>query len=293
MEANVDKSVSLRAIAAELNASPDSEVLAFEAMRPGEYHDMAPIRIEGLVIILCTRGEGSIGLDLSDYELRPDVLLVVQPNNYIRYIHSTPDFQACIVVCSINTVQSILPKLTDLLPLLMQHRLMPAVQLTREEAEGIRAFYDFIKLKIEGPATPFRHHKVLSMLQAALFEMMDIRLTREDEAGITHTRKEEIMARFLISVSANFRTERQVSFYAKALCITPKHLSTVVKETSGRTASEWIDSYVIMEAKMLLRTTDLTIQEITQRLNFTNQSFFGKYFKHHVGQSPTAFRNER
>ncbi len=286
----IDNTVSLRDIALALNASPDSEVLAFDSMRPGDVDDVAPIRIDGLAIILCTKGEGEIGIDLTTYKLRENSLLIVQPNNYMRRVRTSDDFESCCVLCSVNTVQSILPKLTDMLPLLMQHRLMPATELTVSEAEGIKAFYKFIKLKLDGPRTPFLHAKVLSMLQAALFEMMDIRLAREDAAGITHTRKEEIMARFILSVTENFRTERQVGFYAKQLCITPKHLSTVVKETSGRTAGEWIDSYVMMEAKMLLRTTDLTIQEITTRLNFTNQSFFGKYFKHHSGQSPTAFR---
>ena len=72
------------------------------------------------------------------------------------------------------------------------------------------------------------------------------------------------------------------------LCVTPKHLSATIKETSGRTAGEWIDSYVIIEAKTLLRNTGLTIQEVSAKLNFSNQSFFGKYFKHITGISPRS-----
>jgi len=289
---NIDNSVSFNAVANALNTSPDAEVLAFDGVRPRMIDDLAQLRLDGLAIILCTQGVGRIGIDLADYELTTNSLLIIQPQNYLRYIHASDDFRSCNVLCSVSAVEAILPKLTDLMPMLIQHRLMPATKLTQEEAEGIKAFYTFIKLKLAGPKTPFRQHKVLSMLQAALFEMMDIRLARADAAGITHSRKEEIMARFILSVCENFKHERQVAFYAKQLCITAKHLSTVVKELSGRTAGEWIDSYVMMEAKMLLRTTDLTIQEITTRLNFANQSFFGKYFKHHSGQSPTLFRQE-
>ena len=287
-----DNTVSIRDIAKFINASPDSEVLAFDSVRPTKIDDIAPVRIDGLVIILCTQGEGNMTIDLNTYELKRNTLLIIQPNNYVRSLHTSPDFEGMSVICSTHTVEAILPKLTDMLPMLMQHRMMPATVLTEDEAEGIMAFYKFIKLKLNGPASPFLHHKVQSMLQAALFEMMDIRLAREDASHITRTRKEEIMARFILSVTGNFRRERQVAFYAKQLCITPKHLSTVVKETSGRTAGEWIDSYVMMEAKMLLHTTDLTIQEISSRLNFTNQSFFGKYFKHHAGISPTQFRDK-
>ncbi|MBD5231344.1 MAG: AraC family transcriptional regulator [Bacteroidales bacterium] len=285
-----DNPVSISVVARFLNASPDSEVLAFDNVRFQQLDESVPVRIDGLAIILCTEGRASITIDLTKYELRPNSLLIIQPNNFVRAMESSDDFHAHVVLCSVNTVQAILPKLTDMLPTLMQHRLMPVTNLTDNEAAGIKAFYQFIKLKIDGPKTNFQKHKVLSMLQAALYEMMDIRLTRDTAEGITHSRKEEIAARFILSVTENFRRERQVAYYAKQLCITPKHLSTVVRETTGRTAGEWIDSYVIMEAKMLLRTTDLTIQEITTRLNFTNQSFFGKYFKHHTGQSPTAFR---
>lgn len=285
-----DNTVSLSEVAQALNTSMDIDVLAFDSMRPSEIKEFAPIRIDAMAIILCTGGYGRIGIDLEDYEVKRNTLVVIQPQNYLRFVESSPDMQSCCVLCSINVVEMILPKLTDILPVLMQHRMMPAIELTDKEAEGILSFYKFIKLKLEEPPTRFRLQKVLCMLQAALFEMMDIRLAREQQAGHSPNRRSEIMAKFLLSVSENFRKERQVAYYAKQLCITPKHLSTVVKETSGRTAGEWIDHYVMLEAKMLLRTTDLTIQEITTRLNFTNQSFFGKYFKHHAGESPSSFR---
>ncbi len=85
-------------------------------------------------------------------------------------------------------------------------------------------------------------------------------------------------------------TERSVTFYADKLFVTPKHLSAVLKEISEKTAGEWIDLRVILEAKLLLRSTGLNIQEISTKLNFANQSFFGKYFKHLTGMSPRDYR---
>ena len=130
------------------------------------------------------------------------------------------------------------------------------------------------------------------MLQAALYEMMDIHQKNSERIDNQRSRKEEIMAKFILAVSEEFRTQRQVAYYARKFYITPKHLSAVVKEISGRTAGDWIENYVVMEAKVLLKTTDKTIQEITLMLNFANQSFFGKYFKHHTGLSPTAYRKK-
>ena len=82
-----------------------------------------------------------------------------------------------------------------------------------------------------------------------------------------------------------------MSFYAKQLNITPKYLSSVVKEVSGKTAARWIDESVILEAKALLKYSGMSIQEIAYHLNFSTQSFFGKYFKRYVGMSPLAYRN--
>ena len=85
---------------------------------------------------------------------------------------------------------------------------------------------------------------------------------------------------------------RSVSFYSNKMFLTAKHLSTVVKEVSGKTASEWIDSLVILEAKALLKSSELSIQEIADELHFANQSFFGKYFKHHTGMAPKEYRRQ-
>ena len=80
--------------------------------------------------------------------------------------------------------------------------------------------------------------------------------------------------------------------YADKMFLTPKHLSTMVKEVSGKTAGEWIDSLVILEAKAMLKSSEQSIQEIADELHFANQSFFGKYFKHHTGFSPKEYRKQ-
>lgn len=98
--------------------------------------------------------------------------------------------------------------------------------------------------------------------------------------------------RFIRAVSESYKEERSVSYYADKMFLTAKHLSTVVKEISGKTAGEWIDSLVVLEAKALLKSSELSIQEIADELHFANQSFFGKYFKHHTGMSPKEYRRQ-
>ena len=83
---------------------------------------------------------------------------------------------------------------------------------------------------------------------------------------------------------------KQLKFYADALCITPRYLSRVVKECTGSSAADWIERYVVLEARALLKSTSMTIQQISDELNFPSQTFFGKYFKRRVGMSPKDYR---
>lgn len=104
------------------------------------------------------------------------------------------------------------------------------------------------------------------------------------------TRAEAIFSDFIRLVEQNYRSERRVGWYAHEMCITAKYLSETVKMVSRRTPNDWIDNYVVMELRVLLKNTTKSIKEISQDMCFPNQSFMGKYFKEHVGMSPMSYR---
>lgn len=253
---------------------------------------LVPLRFDSLLLILCTSGTGKIEIDLNEYDILPDTLITINPRNYISLYDCSPDMSSRVIVCSHEVVEEVLPKLTDLLPIIMHNRQKPVRRLDHQEADSIDSYFSMIKTNFEAPHTPFLKKKMMCILQALLFEILEINHHHDKSHFTINSRKEEIMAHFILYVSKYFTVSRQVGFYADKLCITSKHLSAVVKEMSGRTAGEWIDTYVLLEAKMMLKTTDLTVQEISSRLNFANQSFFGKYFKHHTGYPPTIFRSK-
>lgn len=286
-----EQTVTINTIAKAINsANLNDDILVFEGATVETHRNVFPMRLEGLTIMVCNGGSGKITIDLREYEFTTDSIMVIQPKNFIQLVELSADFKASFLMCSLHIIEDIIPKLTDLLPILIHHRTEPVTHLSKEDADSLRDYYKFLSQQLAGKPSPFLKKKVICLLQAALFEMMEIQTRRSDTLSLKKSRKEEIMAKFILAVSEDFRKERQVSYYADKLCITPKHLSSVVKEISGRTAGDWIENYVLMEAKVLLKTTDLTIQQIAMNLNFSNQSFFGKYFKHLTGQSPTEFR---
>ncbi|MBR4681089.1 MAG: AraC family transcriptional regulator, partial [Fibrobacter sp.] len=106
-------------------------------------------------------------------------------------------------------------------------------------------------------------------------------------------RKKALFNAFLQKVEEEHRENHSVKHYADELFVTPKYLSTVVEEMSGKSAKQWINEYIALDAKVLLQSTQKDIQEISNDLNFIDVSFFGKFFKRMTGMTPKAFREKK
>ena len=87
-------------------------------------------------------------------------------------------------------------------------------------------------------------------------------------------------------------SQREVSFYADKLCISTKYLTGICKAVTGDSAKKIIDDFAILEIKVLLQSTELTVQEIADRLGFPDQSYLGRYFKRHEGMSPKEYQSK-
>lgn len=135
---------------------------------------------------------------------------------------------------------------------------------------------------------------VSSLIAATIYKVGDILGSYLSEHPETespvHNRAESYFREFTRLLGEHYRQERSVGFYARQLCITPKYLTTLIKHISGKSVSDWIDSYVTLEAKTLLKYSNMSVQEIAYYLNFPNQSFFGSYFKRNTGMSPSQYK---
>ena len=132
--------------------------------------------------------------------------------------------------------------------------------------------------------------EITKHLTLALYYGYTYGLHQENEKGKL-SRKEEISKEFVSLLRDNFITHRDISFYAGRLCMSAKYLSKVIKETLGKTPSELVYDYVLTESKVLLSSTDMTIQQIAYELNFETLDLFGKFFKRLAGCSPREYRN--
>ena len=132
---------------------------------------------------------------------------------------------------------------------------------------------------------------VYALIKTILEDYDDLFVKQCSVSNVTKTRDRMLFERFIHLVNLHGKHEHQLAFYADKLCLTERYLGTIVRNVSGLTAKKWIDRSVISAAQVMLKYSDLSINEIAMQLSFPNPSFFNKYFKRLQGCTPLAFRN--
>lgn len=218
-------------------------------------------------------------------------IMVLRPGHLINNIKAADDFEGFFFLAGIDKLSTLLPLMSRLMPCALYYAANPIISVSHDEIATQQSLFALLNAKMNGDSNPYREQVISSLIELIFYEVLGIYTSNMTQPIGKSSRGEQLMTNFMALVDRHFRRERTVIFYARKLCVSPKHLSSVVKEVSGRTAGDWIDDAVILEAKLLLRNTAMSIQEISNQLSFPNQSFFGKYFKHHTGVSPRQFRN--
>ena len=252
-----------------------------------------PGRLDAFVIGVGTEGETTFTSNLKEYRLKKDSLFIVGPKHILQ-IQSNNSFKAHVLVISPDFLRRINIDTKHLLPLFLQFGSRHCMELTHAECQSLRSFISMVEQELEGPETDFAIEIVSGLIAATIYKVGDI-LTHYMEKhpemdNPVHNRAEEYFKQFTELLGEHYTRERSVGYYARQLCITPKYLTTLIKRISGKSVSEWIDSYVILEAKTLLKYSNMSVQEIAYYLNFPNQSFFGSYFKRNTGMSPSQYK---
>ena len=266
-----------------ITASSDSQMQVFRF----------PCRIDAFIIGVGTEGETSVSFNLHEFKLKKDSIFIFTPKNVLQ-VNSQQYFKADVIAISPDFMRRINIDIKNMMPLFLKFVENPTLALTPEESRSMRGMLAQIERETRGPETHFSFDIVSGLIAATIYKVGDIMyhyLAEHPEGqNNSHNRAEEYFKQFTHLLGEHFREERSVGFYARQLCITPKYLTTLIKRISGQSVSEWIDNYVILEAKTLLKYSTMSIQEIAYYLNFPNQSFFGSYFKRNTGMSPSQYK---
>ncbi|MFI3239195.1 MAG: helix-turn-helix domain-containing protein [Bacteroidales bacterium] len=270
----------------------DNEVFIFDDIRELPLNS-GPFKLMLPIFALCLQGESDISMNLTDYHISPSSLVTLMPGNIIHSCKFSDDFKGLFLGFRAGYSQERINDLYSIAPIVMNFNSVPVINVTDEQRDSIQEFHSFIWRKVKASKSDFSKKSVQYMLQALLFETMDIYVSHINVDLDKRSRNEEIYYEFIALIERHYRESRAVAFYAEKLRITPKHLSAVTKIVSGRTAGDIIDDYVIIAAKVLLCSSTNSIQEISGEMNFANQAFFGKYFKQHAGMTPGEYRSSK
>lgn len=255
-----------------------------------------PSRLNALIIGVGTEGETSLTSNLQEFRLKKDSLFIFSPRHILQ-VQSNNRFKAHLIVIAPDFLKRINIDTKRMMPLFLQFGSLPCMELTHAESQSLRSFISMVEQELKGSETDFSSEIIGGLIAATIYKVGDILthyLTEHPEVDSPiHNRAEEYFRQFTELLGEHYKHERSVGFYARQLCITPKYLTTLIKRISGKSVSEWIDNYVILEAKTLLKYSNMSVQEIAYYLNFPNQSFFGSYFKRNAGMSPSQYKAKK
>lgn len=251
-----------------------------------------PRRMTFILVALCTEGSAQFTIDTQRHDVRKNDIIIISDRHVIDDCVMSDDAKGLAMMMSVNFFYEVINDVRDISLLFQFSRNHPVVSLDEEEVGMFKEYFFFLKRKIAETNNRFRRDLARTLILAMFYDLSNIIYRIQQVENKRQTRADAIFTQFIKLVEDNYKRERRVGWYAEQLCITPKYLSETVKAVSKNTPNEWIDKYVTLETRVLLKTTTMTIKEISDELHFPNQSFLGKFFKEHVGMSPSAYRRQ-
>ncbi len=293
---NISQISALATIATEYCRMDDNYLLA-HIKGDSKTHTIAttPMRIDGMAFVLCRQGSITLSVNLEHQLVTGNTLLGIGPDKLISFEkveNGEVDLYILFLSHSFLHNLNIDLRVLDSIPAINISP-NPVLPLDAEEISLLENSFSSLYLNTLKSDKFYLKPIAQALVVLICYQVMQFMSKRVDHNQVSEqprSRRAMYALQFRQLVHKYHCRERSVAFYAGKMFISPKYLSLVIKETTGRTAAEWIDDYVILEAKNLLRFSGKNVQQIAYELNFPNQGSFGKYFKHLTGLSPTAYQ---
>lgn len=238
----------------------------------------------GIVIILCKANGGEITIDGKEYNLSKNNVVILPENHIINHIGPMLMKERCLIAVPIDYILR-MPSPIDT-SIFSYSRYMSVIKIADDKFDDLQSYYHFI-YKESQENGKFKREIIQSIFYALILEILaEYEKIFEVGDNTTDIKANNLSDRFFQLLATHYKKSRSVQFYADKLNLTPKYLSTAIKRATGRPILDWIHEAILIDAKMLLRTTDLTVQQISEQLNFSSPSAFVQFFKKHTGKTP-------
>ena len=252
----------------------------------------SPYKIGQGMILYCYSGTANISVDLNKWDIVQNTIISLIPKTILTLNQSSDNFRVEYISFSTSMFQEAVFRLDPSFFRFIKDN--PCHTHSSSEGEIVNVIIRLFWLIYYDRNNLYRDMIVKNQLQCFFLNMYDkTRHAFPSHQRNGYNRAEEIFHKFINCIHTHYLDQKDVSFYANELCISPRYLSTIARQVTGESAKTIIDRHIILETKVLLRTTEMTVQEITNHLNFPSQSYLGRYFKKHTGESPIEYRMKR
>lgn len=254
---------------------------------------IGPLKSEFYRLAICRRGFVNVDCGLETFTHQRNTIHFNFPSQLFSLYDKSEDMFAYYILFTEKFIEDILPlkNIQQQFPFL-DYDGVPFFQLTESEAAEIEDL--FFKIDNEIKRNDKNIKRTIQLYINLILIVANRSYQRQNLSKKVDPKKDiTVVTRYKKLVSQHFITKRNVSDYAKMIAITPNHLSKLVKEQTGKTASSFIEEMLLMEAKALLRHTELSVSEIAYQLDFTDPSHFNKFFKKGTEATPLQYRNQK
>ena len=251
-----------------------------------------PVRLKATTVLVCVKGTINCSINLRNFIITENQMLVNFPGDII-HINSAKDMAGYAIILSEDFLQQIQLDFRFRAQSYLSLRDNGPISIPVNELTDLKPYYSLMKKNMEEGNLEVIKGLAVALAHTIVAIMKRFQKPATHDTDKNETRFQQIFDRFMMLLNAWHTKERSLSFYADKMHLTPKYVSAVVKTYSGKSALSWINEYVVLEAKMMLRYSDMTVQEIAYSLNFPTQSAFGKYFRQQLGVSPKQYRQNK
>lgn len=250
-----------------------------------------PCRVNAYIAGICQKGELRLTINFKEWVINKNTCFASIPENVIGIKKISDDFEGYVIVVSMGYITKINLDMTNILSYFMSIRTNPCFHINVEDASGLIYYFDMVERSIKDKSTQWKDEIVKGVISAFVYKVCGIMEQYEQKIEKPKAKsKEYYFLKFIELCAKQYQAHHDIGYYADSICLTPKYLSAVVKEVSGLSAAGWIEEYIINDAKIQLKFSEKNVQQISNSLNFLNQSLFGRYFKQRVGISPNHYR---
>lgn len=250
---------------------------------------------------LCTNGWSKILLGTRIYNISSNMLCIYTPNTFFQILEKSSDLDGILEEDDVDAYYQVVSSID--IQTRLQIRDSPCVEISKDQSDMILQLFDLMriygknnnefKVANQQVINPIKNSYLRYFRYVLCLKILEVYFVNTPVDALPRRREDMIINNFLVSLYDNCHSQRSVEYYASEQNLSPYYFSSIIKSCSGKSAMQWIESVTMTFARQYLECTELSIKEISDRLNFPDQSTFGRYFKRHEGCSPSDFRRRK